>query len=71
MAMIVIRDLPESLELDHEAMLAIVGGARTHGRQPFASRLLSHGHLLRNAAAIKPSQLYCPRKRLVDAPVPR
>lgn len=71
MAMIVIRDLPESLELDHEAMLAIVGGARTRGRQPFASRLLSHGYLLRDAAAVKPGQLYCPSKRRVDAPIPR
>lgn len=71
MAMIVIKDLPESLELDHEAMLAIVGGARTRGRQPFTNRLLPHGYLLRNAAAIKPGQLYCPHKRPIDAPMSR
>jgi hypothetical protein len=33
MAVIVIKDLPESVELDREAMAAIVGGARGGGSQ--------------------------------------
>lgn len=35
MAHIVIKDLPESVDLDRQAMTAITGGARTRGRQPF------------------------------------
>jgi hypothetical protein len=34
MPKIVIKDLTESLDLDRKAMTAIVGGARTRGRQP-------------------------------------
>jgi hypothetical protein len=32
MASIVIKDLPESIELDRQAMVAIVGGSRFRGR---------------------------------------
>jgi hypothetical protein len=32
MSKLVIKDLPESIELDRAAMTAIVGGARTGGR---------------------------------------
>ncbi len=35
MAIIVIKDLLESVDLDHQAMLAISGGARTRGRTTF------------------------------------
>lgn len=35
MAKIAIKDLPESVDLDREAMLAITGGARIRGRQAF------------------------------------
>jgi hypothetical protein len=38
MSIIVIKDLPESLDLDREAMLAITGGARTRGRPTFLGR---------------------------------
>ncbi|MCK0511859.1 hypothetical protein [Aromatoleum buckelii] len=34
MATIVIRDLPENMALDREAMRAISGGARVGGRTP-------------------------------------
>lgn len=33
MTIIVIKDLPESVDLDRQAMVAITGGARTRGRQ--------------------------------------
>lgn len=32
MATIVIKDLPDNIELDREAMTAITGGSRTRGR---------------------------------------
>jgi hypothetical protein len=32
MASIVIKDLPDSIDLDRKAMIAITGGARTRGR---------------------------------------
>jgi hypothetical protein len=35
MTIIVIKDLPESVDLDRQAMVAISGGARTRGRQTF------------------------------------
>lgn len=43
MAIIAIKDLPESVDLDRQAMLAIVGGARFGGRQHFVGRTLSRG----------------------------
>ena len=49
MAVIVIKDLPESIDLDSEAMTAILGGGRTsagrgwHGlRQRDAARLATY-----------------------------
>jgi hypothetical protein len=33
MAVIVIKDLADSIDLDREAMVAITGGARVRGRQ--------------------------------------
>jgi len=33
MATIVIKDLAESVDLDHQAMVAITGGSRIRGRQ--------------------------------------
>jgi hypothetical protein len=36
MTIIVIKDLAESVDLDRQAMVAITGGARTRGRQPFS-----------------------------------
>lgn len=38
MATIAIKDLPESVDLDRQAMLAIAGGARFAGRQDFPGR---------------------------------
>lgn len=35
MTIIVIKDLPESVDLDRQAMAEIMGGARTRGRQTF------------------------------------
>lgn len=35
MTIIAIKDLPESVDLDRQAMVAITGGARTRGRQTF------------------------------------
>lgn len=40
MTTIVIKDLPENVELDREAMIAITGGARTGGRPPFVRSTL-------------------------------
>jgi hypothetical protein len=38
MAIIVIKDLPDSFELDRQAMLAISGGARSRGQAPVTRR---------------------------------
>lgn len=38
MATIVIKDLPDNIDLDREAMAAITGGARTRGRPGVALR---------------------------------
>lgn len=38
MTTIAIKDLPENVELDRQAMQAISGGARTGGRQNFPGR---------------------------------
>ena len=38
MTIIVIKDLPESIDLDRQAMLAITGGARTRGRPTVVGR---------------------------------
>jgi hypothetical protein len=38
MASIVIKDLPDSIDLDRQAMTAITGGARIRGRQAAVGR---------------------------------
>jgi hypothetical protein len=43
MASIVIKDLPESIDLDRQAMGAIAGGARTRGRPSFPVRTIFRG----------------------------
>jgi len=43
MARIVIKDLTESVDLDRAAMIAIMGGARTPGRQAFPGNTISRG----------------------------
>lgn len=40
MTIIVIKDLPESVDLDRQAMAAIAGGTRTGGRPAFAGRTI-------------------------------
>jgi hypothetical protein len=40
MASIVIKDLPESIDLDRQAMTAILGGARARGRQRSVGRTI-------------------------------
>jgi hypothetical protein len=42
MAIITIKDLPDSVTLDREAMLAITGGARIGGSQHFPKRSMLH-----------------------------
>lgn len=66
MAIIVIRDLPENLELDRAAMLAIVGGARSRGRAPLIGRSILRGQLLRHAIGLGVGQLFCPATRSAD-----
>jgi hypothetical protein len=43
MASIVIKDLPESIDLDRQAMVAIAGGARSRGRPSFHGRTIFRG----------------------------
>lgn len=40
MSIVTIEDLPESVDLDRQAMLAISGGARTRGRPALPGRTL-------------------------------
>ena len=47
MAIIVIKDLPENIELDRQAMIAISGGARAPGRQTYVG-----GATLANARVV-------------------
>lgn len=46
MTRIAIKDLTESVNLDHEAMTAISGGARMARHQPFASPSLAGERLV-------------------------
>ena len=58
MATIVIRDLPESVELDRLAMLAITGGSRFRARPGVIGRSVFRGQRLFDFAwdtAAKPS----------------
>lgn len=48
MATIVIRDLPESVDLDRQAMLAIMGGARFRPRAAEMGRAALRGKRLSN-----------------------
>lgn len=43
MATIVIKDLPENMDLDRQAMLAITGGARLRGRPAATARMPVRG----------------------------
>lgn len=49
MSSITIKDLPDSIELDREAMRTITGGSRSGGRQAFPHRSLVRGSGLINA----------------------
>jgi hypothetical protein len=46
MATIIIRDLPESVDLDRQAMLAIMGGARFRSRAADVARPAFRGKRL-------------------------
>ncbi|MGZ3158614.1 MAG: hypothetical protein ACXU7H_05980 [Burkholderiaceae bacterium] len=48
MTTIVIKDLPENVELDHEAMIAITGGARVGGRSGTAAQSILRGTSIAN-----------------------
>ena len=52
MAIIVIKDLSENIDLDRQAMVAITGGARTRGRQPYAGRQLAGRSILRDTRIV-------------------
>ena len=51
MATIVIKDLPDNIELDREAMLNIVGGARSRGQNPVFRRAHIHNSLVGQSQA--------------------
>jgi hypothetical protein len=63
MANIVVRDLTESLELDHEAMAAVIGGARMRGRPA------NLGHLLMQNTRIVDYPAGVKRTRSGDKPL--
>ncbi|MBW8902153.1 MAG: hypothetical protein JF619_29495 [Massilia sp.] len=48
---IIIKDLPESVELDRQAMLAITGGARFRARPGLVGRSAARSHRLFNYAS--------------------
>jgi len=52
MATIVIKDLPDNIALDREAMTAITGGARRGGRQSIAAQPLAGRTILRNTKIV-------------------
>jgi hypothetical protein len=52
MATIVIKDLPENVDLDREAMQAIAGGARLRGRTSVQARATARG----NRSARRPAE---------------
>jgi hypothetical protein len=55
MTTIVIKDLPENIELDRQAMIAITGGARTRGHQPGRARSILRSTGILNYPANAPS----------------
>lgn len=61
MTTIVIKDLPENIDLDRQAMVAIMGGARTRGRPTFVGRTIF------NSASIVNYPVGFRSKRLADA----
>lgn len=44
MSKLTIKDLSDSIDLDRQAMLAIVGGARTRGYQPLSVKTAIQTH---------------------------
>ncbi len=55
MAIIVIKDLPDSVELDRQAMLAIAGGShRSRGPSQLLGRAKVHSGLLKYPASFLP-----------------
>jgi hypothetical protein len=71
MALIVIKDLADSLDLDREAMTAIVGGARTGAHQFFRTRAAASGNRIFNYPGVSvpgvPTERPGPfRKKLVS-----
>ncbi len=65
MANIVIKDLSESVDLDRKAMVAIIGGARTRGRQHVL------GSAIFRATRIVNTPTGFPRNRLPEKGTPR
>jgi len=56
MATIAIKDLPEGVDLDRQAMLAITGGARFAQRQSFPAGALSRSARIINYPGSFPGQ---------------
>jgi hypothetical protein len=69
MSTIVIKDLPESVDLDRQAMRTVIGGARTAGRQSSVGQIgqaaigrsvlggesiLNYRHFTRKAVSAQP-----------------
>ncbi len=52
MATIVIKDLPDSIELDRQAMSTITGGSRAGGRPSYAGRPVAGHSILRNTRIV-------------------
>ena len=63
MANIVIKDLPDSLELDRQAMLSIIGGARSRGQNPVFRRAHVHSAIVAQAQSLAPSGRGAPNER--------
>lgn len=62
MTTIVIKDLPENIELDRQAMIAITGGSRTRSGQFSGTRAALRGtgilNYPGNSAALQPVETY-------------
>ncbi|WP_242489874.1 hypothetical protein [Noviherbaspirillum cavernae] len=58
MSHIVIKDLPDSIDLDRDAMLAVTGGARSGMHRPFAGRMVARDNRIVNfpKGFVSPSQ---------------
>ncbi|GAB3627843.1 hypothetical protein PTE30175_04524 [Pandoraea terrae] len=64
MAVIVIKDLPESVDLDREAMAAIVGGARAGSRPEWqAHRRIGNARLIQYPLGFPGQPPTAPHKR--------